>query len=43
MQLIEYELKRWDMWNEQAQTMNEKNRLKWEFAMKKQDQLIAGN
>ncbi|KAH7726541.1 cation diffusion facilitator family transporter containing protein [Aphelenchoides avenae] len=41
MQLIEYELKRWDMWNEQAQTMNEKNRLKWEFAMKKQDQLIA--
>jgi hypothetical protein len=41
MQLIEYELKRWDLWNEQAQGMSDKNRTKWEFAMKKQDQLIT--
>uniref|UniRef100_A0A914CMF9 Kinesin-associated protein 3 n=1 Tax=Acrobeloides nanus TaxID=290746 RepID=A0A914CMF9_9BILA len=41
MQLIEHELKRWDLWKEEAKTPVEKTRKKWEFAMKKQDQLIT--
>lgn len=42
MQLIEHELKRWDLWREQARDMNEVERRKLEFAMKKQDQLVSG-
>lgn len=42
MQLIEHELKRWDLWKEQAKDLNETAQRKWDFAMKKQDQLIAG-
>uniref|UniRef100_A0A915DGA9 Kinesin-associated protein 3 n=1 Tax=Ditylenchus dipsaci TaxID=166011 RepID=A0A915DGA9_9BILA len=41
MQLIEHELKRWELWKEQAKEMNENAQRKWDFAMKKQDQLIT--
>lgn len=43
MQLIEHELKRWELWREEAKTPVEKTRKKWELAMKKQDQLITSN
>lgn len=42
MHLIEHELKRWDIWNEQTQTMSPNSQQKLNFAMKKQDHLIMG-
>ncbi|TKR76730.1 hypothetical protein L596_017831 [Steinernema carpocapsae] len=41
MQIIEYELKRWDLWREEVKKSIENARKKWELAIKKQDQLIA--
>uniref|UniRef100_A0A914GTM0 Uncharacterized protein n=1 Tax=Globodera rostochiensis TaxID=31243 RepID=A0A914GTM0_GLORO len=41
VQMVEFELGRWDLWREQTREMAETERRKWEYAMRKQDQLIA--
>jgi hypothetical protein len=45
MQLIEFELKRWDQWREQANSIShvdEESERKWRFALQRQDQLLTG-
>ncbi|KAL3084972.1 hypothetical protein niasHS_010041 [Heterodera schachtii] len=41
VQTVDFELGRWELWREQTHEKEEKERLKWEYAMRKQDQLIA--
>lgn len=42
LQLVQNELTRWDQWKNQLDSMpNERERKKWEFAMRKQDQMLA--
>lgn len=44
MQLIDHELRRWELWRTQSrdETKSEKDKQKLEFAMCKQDKLILG-
>uniref|UniRef100_A0AC35G9C6 Kinesin-associated protein n=1 Tax=Panagrolaimus sp. PS1159 TaxID=55785 RepID=A0AC35G9C6_9BILA len=42
MQLIENELKRWEIWKNEAKTTSaEKGKKKWEFAIQRQDELVS--
>lgn len=41
LQMIDYELQRWELWREQIREMDEQGKSKWLYAMRKQDQLVA--
>ncbi|KAK0415232.1 hypothetical protein QR680_011840 [Steinernema hermaphroditum] len=41
MQVIEYELKRWELWKVEVKKSAENARKKWELAIAKQDRLVA--
>uniref|UniRef100_A0A7E4ZWP1 Kinesin-associated protein n=1 Tax=Panagrellus redivivus TaxID=6233 RepID=A0A7E4ZWP1_PANRE len=41
MQLIENELKRWEIWKNEAKGAVDKAKKKWEFAIQRQDELVS--